>query len=97
MVSASTYVVIDDQMERAETPLIGVLGVGFSLGDTVTSEPDAESCLRFWVSGDGRYGVSLRESGFPIYQQLYQTSWRWEPIESSAVRLRPRCPTISRS
>jgi hypothetical protein len=48
--------------------------------------------LQFRISGDGRYGVSLRESGFRVYRQLYKTTWQWEPIASSGVRLAPNTP-----
>lgn len=66
--------------EHAETHLIGVVVADFAFSTVVKFGSGADAHLQFRISGDGRYGVSLRESGFKIYHQLRKSAWIWEPI-----------------
>ena len=71
---------VGDGAEHAETHLFGVIGIDFTFGATVTFEPGADAHLQFRISGDGRYGVSLRESGIRIYRLLRKVEWVWETV-----------------
>ena len=63
---------------HAETQRPGVLGADFIYAANVQFGPGGDAHLQFRISDEGRYGVSVRESGFRVYRQLLNLSW--EPL-----------------
>src|SRR6202158_2076984 len=70
----------ESNYEHAETHLVGVIAADFTFGAVVTFGEGGDAHLQFRITGDGRYGVSIRQSGFRIYRQLRRSTWIWEPI-----------------
>jgi hypothetical protein len=69
-----------DHSEHAEAHLPGVIGADFTFTAIVRFGAGGDAHLQFRITGDGRYGVSLRQTGFRIYRQLHKSTWIWEPI-----------------
>jgi len=71
------------QHEHAEIHLPGVIGADFSFGATILFGAGGDAHLQFRITGDGRYGVSLRESGFRIYRQMLE--FQWVPVFEGGI------------
>jgi hypothetical protein len=83
--AATTFVPVadpgaDKDHEHAETHLPGVISADVTFGAAVSFGEGGDAHLQFRITGDGRYGVSVRQTGFRIYRQLHKSSWIWEPI-----------------
>src|SRR5262245_12166203 len=91
---ASGFVSVTSEAEHAETHLSGTICADFTFGATVTFGRGGDAHLQFRISGDGRYGVSLRESGFRIYRQLYKKQWIWEPVPPNGEVLMALVPDV---
>jgi hypothetical protein len=66
--------------EHAETHLHGVIGADFTFAATISFGKGGAAHLQFRITGDGRYGVRVEETGFTIYRQLREATLIWEPI-----------------
>lgn len=75
-----TLVPILSQAEHAETHLLGRICADFTFGAIVKFGAGGAAHLQFRISGDGRYGVSVRKTGFQVYRQLREKQWAWEPL-----------------
>jgi Cellulase N-terminal ig-like domain len=82
---ASGFVPVTSEAEHAETHLVGTICADLTFGAIVTFGAGGDAHLQFRISGDGRYGVSVRETGFRVYRQLHKKQWIWEPLPDGEV------------
>ena len=81
--------------EHAEAQRPGVIGADFTYRANVKFGQGGDAHLQFRISDEGRYGVSVRESGFRIYRQLLNSDelvWKLIPGGDVEVELAASAP-----